>query len=172
MNECWKDIPGYEGLYQVSDSGQIKSLYFSKLRALVICGRGYKAVALAKCGIKKRYYVHRLVAYSFLGDPEGKDYEVNHKNCDKTDNRVENLEWVTRQENMAHAHENGLIDFRRKKRRDNTTGYPGISINQNHYQVSIGIRGKCHYVGFYKTLDEAIDARKNEEKRMRQHEIT
>lgn len=117
--EIWKDITGYEGYYQVSNKGRVKSLdryiiYTSKHNRQIrqringrilyqgIC-KGYKAVKLSKNHIQTNYSVHRLVSEAFIANPENKP-EVNHKNGNKKDNRVVNLEWVTASENQQHSY--------------------------------------------------------------------
>ena len=124
MKEIWKDIPGYEGLYQVSDLGRIKRLpklvkneglrnksktFISK--ELIIkpfnISKGYKGVILTKNGKRTNKKLHRLVAEVFIENPFNKP-QVNHIDCDKTNNKVTNLEWVTGSENIIHAVKNGL----------------------------------------------------------------
>jgi|SRR5580658_124327 hypothetical protein len=97
----WKPITGYEGLYEVSDAGEVKSLRSGKLMRPGTAGAGYSHVSLAKNGSKKGFYVHTLVATTFIG-PRPERHEVNHKNGSKTDNRAENLEYVTHQANSRH----------------------------------------------------------------------
>ncbi len=104
MIEVWRDVPGYEGLYQVSDRGQVFSVRRKKLRKLNDTGRGYLQVALAKDGQRTHPLVHRLVAEAFIPNLENKP-QINHINGDKTDNRVENLEWCTMSENLFHRHQ-------------------------------------------------------------------
>lgn len=105
--EIWKDIKGYEGLYQVSNYGNIKRLarcqldgrhLKEKLFNLNVSGDGYIMVGLTKNKQRTMYYVHRLVAEQFI--PHEKDkYEVDHIDTDRTNNHVDNLRWVTRSEN-------------------------------------------------------------------------
>ena len=114
--EEWKDVKGYEGLYQVSNTGRIKALKKidqrgrvrkERLMKPVINSCGRPVVHVCKNGNRKTFFVHRLIAEAFIPNPEGKS-EVNHINGIKDDNRVENLEWVTRSENMLHAERMGL----------------------------------------------------------------
>jgi len=119
MKEIWKDIPGYEGYYQVSNKGNIKSLerqkksgqgyFYRKERILkkILMSTGYHFVHLCKGKNIKMTSCHRLMATAFIPNPENKP-QINHKNGNKTDNRLENLEWVTRKENAKHAYDNGL----------------------------------------------------------------
>lgn len=114
MSEVWKDIKGYEGLYQVSSLGNIKSLDYNHTKKekqlnLILQQDGYYAVNLMKNGKRKRLRVNRLVASTFLGDS---DLVVNHKNGNKLDNRLENLEWCSCKENTIHAKKNRLIKTR------------------------------------------------------------
>lgn len=102
MSERWADIEGFEGLYQVSDQGNVRSLRTGKnLSTNSKTAGGYVPVQLHKNGKPKRTVIHRLVAAAFV---DGEGPEVNHKNGCKTDNRAENLEWVTRSENVTHAY--------------------------------------------------------------------
>lgn len=118
-NEIWKDIEGYEGLYQVSTYGNIKSLpkvrrngtgtYIQKEKLLKPSNTstGYKKVELCKDGKRKSFKVHRLVAIAFIPNPDNKP-EVNHIDGNKINNNIDNLEWVTSSENSVHAYETGL----------------------------------------------------------------
>lgn len=119
--EIWKDMDGYEGCYQISNLLRFKSLdrYVvcnKNIPTKIVRGRilksfldtcGYPRVHLSKNGVRKQESVHRLVALHFIPNPENKK-EVNHKNGIKTDNRIENLEWVTHSENAIHAFSTGL----------------------------------------------------------------
>ena len=100
----WKDITGYEGLYQVSDDGHIRRILANgKTRPVKNrpSGNGYYTVCLSDHCKKKTFAVHRLVAETFLRVPT--DMEVNHKDGNKLNNNVDNLEWVTQKQNQHHA---------------------------------------------------------------------
>ena len=118
MVEEYRDIIGFEGIYKVSNYGNVKSLGNSKSRKEKLLKsqrktNGYLSVTLYKNGKSKSYFVHRLVAQAFIPNPESKP-EVNHINGIKTDNNVKNLEWNTRTENEQHAYTTGLCDAGKK----------------------------------------------------------
>ena len=97
--EIWADIPKYKGKYQVSTKGRVRSLLRGKERVLTPwLTTGYPTVSL---GRRNKQLVHRLVAEAFIPNPERRP-QVNHKNGDRTDNRVNNLEWVSSRENILH----------------------------------------------------------------------
>lgn len=99
----WKDIKDYEGLYQVSDDGKVRRfLKNGNIKELKNRNGLYLSVSLSKNGIKKSVNVHRLVAETYLGIPEGR-YEVNHKDGNRHNNNLSNLEWLTQSENNYHA---------------------------------------------------------------------
>lgn len=113
--EIWKDIKGFEGYYQVSNYGNIKSLTrFDGIRERQgqeikqsLKYNGYLQVGLRKNSERKFCSVHRLVAIHFLDNPENK-LQVNHIDCNKQNNNINNLEWTTSKENLYHAKINGL----------------------------------------------------------------
>ena len=112
MGDWWRDVPGYEGHYQVSRAGQVYSLKRHRLLAQVEGERGYLTVNLYRNGRPEHCLVHRLVAAAFLG-PIPPGYQVNHVDADKSNNRLTNLEIVTPEENRAHAARCGLLrDFK------------------------------------------------------------
>lgn len=119
--EIWKDIKGYEGYYQVSNYGNVRSLdrfdgvhdRKGQLITPILKYNGYLQVGLRKHSQRKYISVHRLVALHFLENPENKE-QVNHIDCNKLNNHVDNLEWVTPKENQQHAKRNGLRDHMRK----------------------------------------------------------
>ena len=103
MGEIWKDIPGYEGLYQVSNLGNVKSLFrYRRKLSIQTQPNGYKAVVLYKNGNKKFKLVHRLVAEAFIPNPYKKP-AVNHLDENRGNNVVSNLEWVTNKENQNYG---------------------------------------------------------------------
>lgn len=114
--EEWRPVPGYEGRYEVSNLGRCRSWRTSQGQTLAeplikgICRTkdGYSRVSFYKENTNKRFFIHRLVALVFIHNPDEKKV-VNHKNGIKSDNRAENLEWVTDVENKQHAWRMGLI---------------------------------------------------------------
>ena len=116
--EIWKDVVGYEGYYQVSNLGAVRSLDRVKKSGSghhVIKGKvlktkketnGYLRVSLSVNGVKKLESVHRLVAKAFIPNDDSENLTINHKDCNKENNRVENLEWCKQAENNRHAREN------------------------------------------------------------------
>lgn len=107
MNEeneiIWKDIPGYEGLYKVSNTGKIFSVVTNRELSVIQKKDGYTCISLCdKDHNKKQYRVHQLVAKAFIPNPNNLPM-INHKNEIKNDNRVENLEWVTAQQNSSYG---------------------------------------------------------------------
>ena len=126
MKEKWMPIKNYEGFYEVSDKGRVRSLdryvngkhknkAFRKGRVLKLekVQAGYYRVELQKNGFKERLFVHRLVADSFIPNPHNKP-QVNHINSMRDDNIVYNLEWVTPKENIIHGVEYGNIKYGEK----------------------------------------------------------
>lgn len=122
FNDNWKDIPLYDGYYQASTNGLIRSCdrlikqkghknnYVRKMRGTILkpkeLNSGYLVVWLCKDGKTKAVSVHRLIAETFLTNTDKTKNEVNHKNGNKQDNRVENLEWCTRSYNILHSYNN------------------------------------------------------------------
>lgn len=126
--ETWENIKGYETYYKISNLGRVKSLaktitrkdgevknLSEKIIKPFLTKKGYKQIVLTKDGDKKKHYIHRLVAQSFIPNPNNLP-EVNHINEDKLDNAVENLEWLSRLDNMRH----GTLQARRAEKAKKT----------------------------------------------------
>lgn len=168
--EIWKDIPGWEGYYQSSTMGRIKSLCRMSASAKMLktkilrqnfIRRGYLVARLYFGGKQKSYQVARLVAITFLPNPEGKP-TVDHINNIKTDNRVENLRWATYQENMnnpisiQHRKEmmRGVSFWQQSKSRprkglDNNRAHSIVGINPNTSEIRYyTLLGDCAKDGF------------------------
>lgn len=104
MTEVIKDIKGFEGRYTISNLGIVRSLLTGKIMKYHITKFGYARVNLriAKSRDYKSYFVHRLVALNFLDNPNNLA-EVNHIDCNRLNNRIDNLEWISRKENIKHS---------------------------------------------------------------------
>ena len=150
--EQWKDIPGYEGYYQASDNGRIRSMdrivkarpdreYFQQGRILQTAPvkNGYLKVALSVDSVKKYFKVHQLIAKTFLPNP---NQCINHKDGNKENNHVSNLEWCTHSENLKHSY---LICGRvgpwlgkeQKRGKDSPNSKPVICLTTNERFYSI-----------------------------------
>lgn len=105
--EIWKNIKGYEGLYRVSNYGNVYSVKRSIVMKSKMFGRGYVGVCLSKNSIKRNKYIHRLVIEAFSENRENKPC-CNHKDGNKKNNYASNLEWSTYSENQQHAYDMGL----------------------------------------------------------------
>lgn len=111
MTEIWKPVCGYEGRYMVSSLGRVKSLRNDHILKPTFRGC-YLSVLLFDDVKAKRHSVHLLVCKAFHGPKPSKWHITNHRDCVKTNNNSENLEWVTHKGNVAHAFENGLMKVR------------------------------------------------------------
>lgn len=165
--EEWRDIPGYEGRYQVSDLGRVKSLpkewifgkggvrsHNGKLLKQSIDGRGYLLVGLCKNG-KKHFGVHALVAMAFHNHtPDGHKVVVDHKDNDKLNNRADNLQLTTKRHSTS-------------KDRGGTSKYTGVCWNKadKKWRAQIRINGKKKYLG---SFDKEEDASKAYQKKLRE----
>jgi hypothetical protein len=131
----WKDIKGYEGLYRVSNTGEIYSVYRGKLRKPKITPKGYCEINLWKpnetSNDQKYFRIHRLVAEAFIANPQGKP-QINHIDGNKLNNCVDNLEWCTPSENIQHSIDTGLqpvgMPNLGKKQSNTTSKYRNVSL--------------------------------------------
>lgn len=157
MKEIWKDVVGYEGLYQVSNLGNVKSLdrISSCGRALrgqtikkTINTRGYEFVCLY-FGSRKNRTVHQLVAESFMNHkPCGYDMVVNHINHNRTDNRISNLEIITQRQNSSKTH------------LESSSKYKGVCLvkRTGKWTANVHINGKNKFIGNFNNQEDAAQA--------------
>ena len=160
MEEVWKDVVDFEGFYQVSNFGNVKRMtktvyknnnviqnFPEKIIATHKHRNRYYSVHLTKGVDKFRLSLHRLVAIAFLNNSSNK-FEVNHIDCNKSNNKVTNLEWVNRHENQSY-------------KKNGKTRYVGvIKNNSNTYTAYMGLNGKRNHLGTFKTEEEAHLARR------------
>lgn len=159
--EIFKDVPGWKGIYQVSNIGRVKSLariishsnYFRRVKERIlkpgIDSVGYPIVIFCKEGVKKKYTVHKLVAICFLNHkPDGQKVVVDHINFIRHDNRLENLRLTTMRDNSNLKH------------KESSSKYVGVSFHnrQKKWAASIHYGGKGHYLGSFATELEAHEA--------------
>lgn len=141
QKEIWKDIKDFEGLYQVSNHGRVRSLdrivkrskggdmkMKGKIKSAHVNTNGYPSTTLYKGDFVKRKLVHSLVAAAFIGKRPSK-HDVNHIDGDKTNNHVSNLEYCTRSENMIHAFATGLCKNTRKQQRRGVNSVKNMILN-------------------------------------------
>jgi hypothetical protein len=155
MVEIYKDVIGYEGIYQISNLGNVKSFKWNKEKILTASGnsKGYCILGLSKNGIVEMKKVHQLVAESFLNHKRcGMKLVVNHIDFDKTNNKLDNLEIVTTRENTNQKHLKSYSNF------------TGVSWNKrvNKWIASIKINNKSKYLGYYNDELEASKAYQKE----------
>ncbi len=150
MEEQWKDIEGYDGLYQISNFGRVRSFKRGKIRYLKngIDVWGYYRVSLHKNGKQKSLRIHRLV-WDHFGDSKrnGRILQVDHINNDKSNNRIDNLQLLSTRENVSKHY----------LRTDKSSKYVGVCWhkNNNNWTAVIHINGKQKHLGCFKTEYEA-----------------
>jgi hypothetical protein len=175
MNEVWKEIKGYEGLYQVSNLGRIKSSHKEK-HIIIKPGKdkdGYLQFGFSNNGTVLMRKIHRKVAETFIDNPHNKK-TVNHINGIKDDNRVENLAWCTHLENMQHARRIGLIDQHGEKSvraklslsevRAIRKSYKETKLNQYELAEIYGVSQTCiSEITLFKTWNEVLYVKETKE---------
>lgn len=145
--EIWKDVIGYEKLYQVSNLGNVKSLNYNRKKIIQylkqsVNNKGYLFVFLCNKTKPKRFYTHQLVAISFLNHIPKKGIVVDHIDGNTLNNNLNNLQIITHRENLSKA---------LKHNHTNT----GIQKRNGKFSVNIKIENKNYYLGRYKTLELA-----------------
>ena len=154
MNDDFVDVIGYEGIYKINKEGDIWSCKRKRLLKIRIC-KGYKRIQLRKNNTRNEYFIHRLIAINFIPNPDNLPF-IDHRNRIKTDNRIENLRWVTKCENCQNV----------TKNKNNTSGYKNICIKiNNKYEnwcIEIKYNNNTYQKKFSKTkytLEEVVDFR-------------
>ena len=145
MNEIFKDLPDYDGVYQVSNFGNVKSLKFGEGRILKpgINSRGYLQVVLSKDCKKKGIKVHQLVAMAFLGHkPDGMNSVVDHIDNNPLNNHVDNLQIISNRENSSRGKKDVGIHWHK---------------HANKWQAQINIGGKVIHLGLFTDKQEGLD---------------
>ena len=148
MEEVWKSIIDFSG-YEISNFGQVKNVISGIILKPKVNKDGYLTVKLCKNGIGKFFFIHRLVGIHFIDNNDDKPY-IDHINRVRTDNRFENLRWVTILENNQN----------RSINKNNKLNEQFISKDRDYFVFSKNINGKNHKKGF-KTLEEAKTYRDN-----------
>lgn len=178
MTEDWRDVPGYDGRYQVSNLGRVRSVPYvryqqskhpgvmmykhhpGKIMTPTGNGSGYLIIGFHNGKNKKNYYIHRLVAEAFIPNPDNLK-EVNHIDYNKSNNIVTNLEWASRKENLEWSHSRCLHPrSKQSTARLTNIGMRYISIRNGKYRVSIHNKRLGYQIDkCFETLEEAIAAR-------------
>lgn len=158
------DILGYEGYYRITEDGAVYSVRANRfIKPFHKNGnhgeKSYLRIPLQVKSKKKKFFVHRLVAYTYIGQPLDDEYVVNHKDGNKLNNHYTNLEWVTKSENNYHAIAIGLSKgYNGTKQKRNTSGYVGVTHCGNRWKAQIRIKNELIYLGLYDTKVEASNA--------------
>ncbi len=158
--EEWRDIPGYEGRFQISNQGRVKSLERKvrnrsgfwtvpeKIIKYQVNSKGYQVVSLGNSPNKKTFKVHRLVAAQFVKNPLNLD-QINHLDANKENNFSTNLEWCSTRENCSHRHFNNIL----------TSRFTGVSMtNSGKWNAKAYLNKKRVHLGNFDTQEEARDA--------------
>ena len=154
MNDDFVDVTGYEGLYKINKEGDVWSCKRKRLLKISI-NKGYKSIVLSKNNTQIHYLIHRLIAINFIPNPNNNPF-IDHINRIRTDNRIENLRWVSRCENCQNM----------TKYITNTSGYKNIHTIKNkgyeYWRIEIKYNNNTYQKKFSKTkytLEEVVDFR-------------
>ena len=168
MEEVWKSIDGYDGRYEVSNLGRVRSLEFrnnqtafsrTKIMKATDNGHGYLIVSLREGGGRKNHYVHRLVAEAFIPNPDNLPV-IDHIDHNRSNNIVTNLQWMTQGDNVRRSRY--LMSKAREKATTNTgEKYISRQSKDGLYRVTVRISetNRRKQIGLFKTLNEALEAR-------------
>lgn len=143
IEEIWKDVIGYEGIYKISNTAIVIRKNRKKMAAN-IAGAGYLQVSLTYLKKRANFYIHRLVAIHFI-ENENNLPQVNHKDGNKLNNHVSNLEWVTASENTYHAHKSGLAKISELNKRISTDRMSKKIMNKDDNRYFNSISELCKY---------------------------
>lgn len=159
----WKPIKGFEGLYEISNAGNIRSFHSREAKTLKTWESkdGYIRVSLRKNSKIYSKLVHRLVAKTFIPNPENKP-QVNHIDGDKTNNKIDNLEWCTAKENIQHAYDTGLHKLLKGK---NNPNYGNKLSEEAKKKISEANKGKHHTDEAREKMSRARRGKKNPQAR-------
>lgn len=166
----WKEIPDYEGIYEVNNIGQIRNSTNGKILKQHENPLGYRFIRLSKKGISKKYRVHRLVALCFLENPENKPF-INHLDSNPRNNQLDNLQWCTQSENIQYAYNQGNktpTKNRTGSKTGTTSKYHNVHFDKmrNRWIANVEVttsKGFCKYRKFFavsrfKSSDQAEKA--------------
>ncbi len=151
--ELWATIKGFEGLYEVSNYGNVRSLKFGKIKYLKPAddGNGYYFVNLSKNGIVKNFKIHRLVANAFIDNPNNYP-QINHIDEDKTNNKASNLEWCNSKHNIRYSQARQVMGIGENGRKTILLGatVDGEKMGFSYSNISKAANGKFHKIGNHK----------------------
>lgn len=145
-----KDIAGYEGLYAIEEDGRVWSYKRNKYYIGTVSNYGYLRIGLVKDGIQKKYLLHRLIALAYIPNPYNKPF-IDHINRNRTDNRIENLRWVTTMENNQNIPTRNTIL---------NEDHIMFDKNRNRYRFRHQ-RNNIYHSRYFMTIQEAIEYRDN-----------
>jgi hypothetical protein len=148
--EIWKDVSGYEGIYQVSNHGRVKSSMFNKEKILKQnkSTNGYFMIGLWKEKKQSIHLVHRIMYESFHGIKSCRKYVIDHIDNNKLNNKLSNLQYITNRENSS-------------KDKKSKTGHSNIYLNSGAYLVRMRINNVKKSIGTFKNIEDAINYRNN-----------